>query len=944
VVVRRLVRCPVTIGRGEELAALQAAVTGAADSRSSTVAVLGEPGIGKTRMVRDTADCARAAGLRVLEGRCVQTGSGTAFRPVAEILLAGLRDSGEPHDPGLDGFLPVLGRLVPQWRRPLAASDDSHAILAEGVLRLLTTFAGKQGLLVVVEDLHWADVETLAVLEYLADNLDRRRLLLLVTARDEPGAARRVLHALEARRRASVLILRPLQDAELAAMASACLSAPASEDLLDVVCRRSGGTPLLVEELVAAGDQVASVIPVAVEELVWTRLAALARDVRRCLEAAAVLGATFDWSLLPRVLTVSPDAVMDWLGDAVDAGVVDVTADGGFRFHHVLGRDAVLARILPPLRHRWALAALDALVDTHGERMDSDTLALAADLALQAGDRIRAAAALVRAGRSNLANGALASAEAVLERARDLAGDDPVAGDADEVLAEVLAQAGKTDAALAASVRCVERWRGTPEADQALARTHIRFARISVTAGNWTEADAHLTTARAHAADPETRLAIAAATATAALGAGRFEEACTLAEQALADAQRRDLPEVTCEALTVLGRLARRGDLAASERYLIQARAVADEAGLVVAAARAVEELAIGDVTESLRVDRIAAARRTALEVGDLFTVAVLDLQATATYTLRWQPQEAIAAGDRCITASRRFGFVTLAKALVLRAAANHLGPDVDCEADLAEALDLAPEDTHLLGEVWGVRAMRALTATDDQTALAHLDRAMDAFQRRPTEVTASPALGLWTLLTLACDTTASAPHPLPEPVTGRWTRGLLGYAEAVARGRRGDPDGATAAFASADTVLATPVPVSWLRLQGRRITARAAITDGWGAPAEWLTDDLVVLEARGEPRWTATTRSLLRRAGAPVPRRLRNGDLPRELAALGITAREADVLRLVAEGRSNTEIAEQLVLSPRTVEKHIERLLAKTQTGRRPRLVAFAARLAATQ
>jgi DNA-binding CsgD family transcriptional regulator len=181
----------------------------------------------------------------------------------------------------------------------------------------------------------------------------------------------------------------------------------------------------------------------------------------------------------------------------------------------------------------------------------------------------------------------------------------------------------------------------------------------------------------------------------------------------------------------------------------------------------------------------------------------------------------------------------------------------------------------------------------------------------------------------------------LADPVVNRWTRGLLRFTDAVVLGRTGAADAAAVAFREADAIMREPVPVEWFRLQARRIVAGAAITDGWGTPADWAAEDLPVLEARGQDRWAAAVRGLLRRAGAPVPRRGRgDAEVPEPLRALGVTSRETDVLLLVAEGRANREIADRLFLSPRTVEKHVERLLAKTRTVRRAELVAYAARV----
>jgi len=127
-----------------------------------------------------------------------------------------------------------------------------------------------------------------------------------------------------------------------------------------------------------------------------------------------------------------------------------------------------------------------------------------------------------------------------------------------------------------------------------------------------------------------------------------------------------------------------------------------------------------------------------------------------------------------------------------------------------------------------------------------------------------------------------------------------------------------------------------------RRLTAEAALAGGWGDPVSWLRECLAAFDSAGHQHAATACRGLLSRARATVPRRSGAVATP-ELAALGVTAREADVLRLVAEGLTNREIGQRLFLSPRTVEKHVERLLAKTGVQNRSQLVARAARRATT-
>lgn len=130
-----------------------------------------------------------------------------------------------------------------------------------------------------------------------------------------------------------------------------------------------------------------------------------------------------------------------------------------------------------------------------------------------------------------------------------------------------------------------------------------------------------------------------------------------------------------------------------------------------------------------------------------------------------------------------------------------------------------------------------------------------------------------------------------------------------------------------------------WLRHLGRRLMSEAAVADGWGQPVPWLREALAFFEARGEERIASACRSMLRRAGAAVPRRRGEEDVPGPLRGLGVTSRELEVLRLVALGLANKEIGARLYLSPRTVERHVSNLTVKTGVGRRSELVAYAAR-----
>ncbi len=158
--------------------------------------------------------------------------------------------------------------------------------------------------------------------------------------------------------------------------------------------------------------------------------------------------------------------------------------------------------------------------------------------------------------------------------------------------------------------------------------------------------------------------------------------------------------------------------------------------------------------------------------------------------------------------------------------------------------------------------------------------------------------------------------------------------ADAVAAGRRADRAGATASAQAAETQFdRVPAFTGWRHLAHRWVAADA-IAAGWGEPAAWMTDAADWFADKGFDAPSAACLRLAREAGAPQRRRGRGqSPVPHDLHRLGVTSREMDVLTLVADGLTNTEIAARLHLSPRTVKGYVEQLLAKTGTGNRTQL-----------
>jgi len=954
----RQVLCPVLVGRDKETSHLQAALAAAGAGHGGTVFLTGEAGIGKSRLARELARAAEARRFAVLTGRAVSGGVPTPFRPFAEALVAAGRTGRLPASADLDPFRPALGRLVPEWRQPrTAAADESLVYLGEAVLRLLSALSPDTGCLLVLEDLHWADQETLALLEYLADNLAAERVLCAGTLRDEEGGgAAGLASGLEARGSAAVLPLARLDPAAMARMATACVGAADLPDTVQsLVAEQAEGIPFLVEEVLAgligegalterdgswhAADLVAVAVPVTFADAVRRRLDGLDADSRHVIGAAAVLGRRFDWALLSPVTGVADAAVVAALRRGV--GLQLVAADGeSFRFRHALTHEAVLAGLLPPERAMLAARALSAVEAAH-PGLPGGWCTLAADLAERAGETGRAGALLLEAGRRDLAVGALASAEHTLTRARALIGPDDaiLCTPVDEALTEVFAMSGQVDRAIEMGRTLLARLGpGAPSARAA--NLHLDIARAAIAGAQWAEAAASVDVARGSPGAGAAQ--VDACAAQVAIGQGRLAEADRLASAALRAAESGGLPEVTCEALEVIGRVARQRDLEDAERAFARAAAVASAHGLPLWHARALHELGTIDQLRTESVDRLEQARELAVAQGALALTATLDLQIAAGLNKQFRADEALAAARRSADASRRFHLAVLPMALIFEATAHAIrGEREAMEARIAEAVALAPADEDVLGCAWGhCRATYSLVAGDLGEAHAQMATGAALMLSSPAAI-APPFLGLWPLLGALLDRDAA--DAAARVRAARATRhlvvaALLGYADAILAGRQGRPAAAGAAFAAAEAQMG-PL-VEWYRQYARRLAAEAALADGWGEPVGWLREAAAYFAGRGDDRVAAACRALLRQAGAPVPRRRAgDGELPGRLRALGVTEREADVLGLLAQGLSNREIAERMFLSPRTVEKHVASLLAKTGL-RRAQLAGYSAGL----
>ena len=913
--------CPVLVGRRAEIQVLESALAGVLAGQGGCAVITGEAGIGKSRLIRELARLAADRQVPVVMGRAVPASTSAPYRPVTEALLQLLRRRPLPDDPSLAAWLPHLAVLLPGAvtegsAARLGGGADSQAVRGEAVLRLLRCL-GPDGLVVALEDLHWADPDTVSLVEYLADNAAGQPLLIAVSLRTEPPSPASDL-ARRQRGRAGLvhLPLGRLSEREVTEMIAACSPGGDAQDQ-SRVARASEGVPLFVEELLASPG-----IPESISETVRGRLAEFPDPERAVLEAAAVIGRHFDWEILPAASGQTPEVVSQSLARAVDR--VLVTADGaGFQFRHALIREAMLMSTLPPRLRQAATDALSAIDAAH-PGLEGGWRDVAADLAARSGDRARAGRLLRDSGRYSLEVGALATAVETLRRAADLLEGSPERAEAELMLIEAMALVGRVDEAAAVGTRLIGRLGDEPSTVQTQVETHLRLGAAAVTASRWPMARHHIEAAvhlAAAEADPNLSARAAVLSAEVALAGDGLDGARRTAEQVLA--MDGASPEVRCHAFEIVGRSQRLHDLPTAAAAFEAALATAEQANLPVWRLRALHELGTVDLFARADVDRLLEARLLSEQMGALSTAAILDLQLSACFTARWDLERCDAHAASALELAGRLRLDQVAaKALALMAGSASMRADVAATEHLAaRVLAAAPADPMLAGFCRASVGMALFMAGGTGAALRPFAEGTAALCRLPNAEPIS-IRALWPLV-LAVQGDRQAAASIDEVRrlgvdAIHLNRGLIAFAQAVLEGRSGRPGRADATIARHAAAFVNCE--AWADL-ARFIAAPRALADGWGEPIRWLTAARDRFTSLGLERLAARCTELLKGASS------------NPWADDGVTEREADVLRLVIDGLANKEIAAALRLSPRTVEKHVENLLRKTGARSRTEL-----------
>ena len=378
------ITCPVVIGRVQELTTLRLLVDRAHSGEAQVALVSGEAGIGKSRLVAEAKASAEAFGFLLLEGQCFQTDSTSPYAPLLDLFRAyfarraptSLPDPMHSFASTLSRLLPELALLFPDLATlptpPSVDPEEEKRRLFAAMTHFVTEQAARHPVLLVVEDIHWCDDLSLDLLLHLARRCRQVPLLLLVTYRSEElyPQLRRWLTQLDREHLAQEFALERLSRTEVAAMLHAMLETKQGidADLLDTLSTRSEGNPFFVEELLKSfmttGELVCidgtwkrttqrAPVPRSVQEAVQQRTVYLSADAKRLVTLAAVAGRRFNVTLLQEMMRCDEGHLLALLKEVMAAQLVVEEGVDQFAFRHALTQQAIYAELL--LRERQAL-------------------------------------------------------------------------------------------------------------------------------------------------------------------------------------------------------------------------------------------------------------------------------------------------------------------------------------------------------------------------------------------------------------------------------------------------------------------------------------------------------------------------------------------------------------------------------------------------------------
>jgi DNA-binding CsgD family transcriptional regulator len=976
--VPRRVSSPVLVGRAQDLTVAGEVLDASASGDARVLLIGGEAGIGKSRLLGEVLSLAGAAGFTILSGSCVDLGEGSPpFAPLADAVRSLRRAAGDAVIEAAlgDGFS-ELAPLVPgsQLGGDRVIQPGPGRVF-EAVLELLEGLAETSPVLLTIEDAHWADQSTRDLLAFLSRTLTDVRVAIVATFRTDEMHRRHPLRSLvadlERLPRTVRIDLRPLSREGLVEQLTAIQGAPPDPDLLESIWERGEGNPFYAEELLIA-EEACERLPSSVREGTLARVNALPEQHQSVLRVAAAAGREVGDALLTELTGLPGDEFDRIMRDLVGESLLVLEGDG-YRFRHALLQEVVYDELLPGERVRLHVRVAEHLVDH--QRPGSEGAGVAAELAHHwslAKRSPEALAASVAAGLAAEAIGAPADALGHYERALELWDAVPDAEERSELSKlEVLERAGLTaantgrfDRALALDRAAV----GLAEAEGNTARAgvlHQRLGRLLFVADQPGAIEELERGVELVPAEPVTaaRASVLAGYAQGLMLTGRLRESRANAEAALDAARSIGARQVEGHARNTLGTVLSnlgepgREDLEAALAIAIEVGDADDIGRAYVNLTHVLSESGSWGDLLALGPDALAATRRLGIDRTHGVFVETNVLEGLIAVG-RWDDAS---AAQRSLTGrlpSGHWGYFAITPLAADRGELEELRAEVERAGPLPE------HNTAVLqGLAYAFEAQLAMAVWERRPERGR-DLVQDLLRRMPPSMLGwkvAPVLwrGVWAEADLAqvahahhdvralTDARTAADrwievlrsvHGVDQDLGGAWpVVGFDGY-EALAEAERqrldGDDDAAgwLAAAARFDE-LGIVFPAAYARFRAGECHLRAG--DRKAADGAIQESARVARLLGAKPLLALVEQLAVRGRLVTEPA----GEAPAG-DGLGLSNREREVLRLVAAGRTNRQIAEELFISPKTASVHVSNILGKLGVSGRVEAAAVAHRV----